>query len=628
MAARGAGLDGKGIRAPLFSRKPCFPALAVFCSTLHGRGRHGGWKFPLVCLLIALGTAADRAVGQSPSQVQYSYDAAGNLAAVTRIAIVADLTVSNLAVGAITINGNGSYNIPVMFQVNNVGTGAATATWYDRGYLSADSTLDDADQALGGFNTRSANLAAGASYAVSTTLTTSATTTAGAYTLFVKADGGAAASGQLAPTGPGSLPEVNEGNNTQSAAISLPVNKPDFTVSNASVGAITVTQSGAYAIPVTYTVTNAGAQSAAPNWFDLAYVSTDTTLDNADVNLTGYTLRNTILASGASYTVTTTYTTPTTATPGSYTLFVKADGHGTTTGGTNTDNGAIAEGNESNNAQALSLALPAKPDLAIGIPSVGTITVNQAGSYVVPVTYTVANNGGTSAVPNWYDLAYLSANATLDNADVNLTGYTLRNTTLASGASYTVTTTYTTPTTTTPGNYTLFVKADGHGTTTGGTNTDNGAVAEGNEVNNAQALALTLPAKPDLAISNLSVGAIVKNGNNSKSITVTYTVTNAGGTAALPNWFDLAYLSADAVLDNSDQNLTGYTLRSTQLGAGSSYTATTTFTTTTGTAAGTYTLFVKADGHGSTTGGSNTDSGAVAEGSETNNSASVSVVLP
>ena len=58
------------------------------------------------------------------------------------------LTVSNLSIGAITRNTNGSFNVAVTFQVNNVGREVAVATWYDRGYLSSNALLHDADQAL------------------------------------------------------------------------------------------------------------------------------------------------------------------------------------------------------------------------------------------------------------------------------------------------------------------------------------------------------------------------------------------------------------------------------------------------------------------------------------------------
>ncbi len=140
-------------------------------------------------------------------------------------------------------------------------------------------------------------------------------------------------------------------------------------------------------------------------------------------------------------------------------------------------------------------------------------------------------------------------------------------------------------------------------------------------------MAITLPTKPDLTLSIISVGTIVKNANGSKSIPVTYTVTNNGGAAAQPSWYDYGYLSNDATLDDADA-VVGYLLRSTALAAGASYTATTTYTTTTTTATGTYTLFVKADGKGGGLGGTNTDNGRVSEANESNNVASITVVLP
>jgi len=577
--------------------------------------------------------AAGPSWGQTQAQIQYVYDAAGNLIQVTKSVLTPqpDLTISNLAVGVITVNGNGSFNIPVTFQVNNIGTSSATATWYDRGYLSANTVLHDTDPPLGGFNTRATNLAVASSYSVSATFTTSTTTTAGNYTLIVKADGGAGQA-QYSPTGPNFVPESNETNNTQSAAINLPANpKPDLAVSNAIVGAIAVSQSGSYSVPVTYTVTNVGALSAVPSWFDLVYLSSDGVLDDADQNLSGYYWRNTALAAGASYTVTTTYTSAAATTPGNYTLFIKADGRGTAVGfGTNTDTGAVTEGNETNNVQALPLTLPTKADLVVSNVSVGAITVSQNGAYGVPVTYTVTNAGGAAAAASWFDLVYLSGDAVLDDADQNLSGYNWRNTALATGASYTVTTPYTSTAATTPGNYTLFIKTDGRGTAVGfGTNTDTGAVTEGNETNNVQALPLTLPTKADLVVSNVSVGAITVGQNGSYSVPVTYTVTNVGALSAVPSWFDLVYLSNDAVLDNLDQNLSGYNWRNTGLVAGASYTVTTTYTSTAATTPGNYTLFIKTDGRGTAVGfGTNTDTGALTEGNESNNVAAVLVVLP
>jgi hypothetical protein len=56
--------------------------------------------------------------------------------------------------------------------------------------------------------------------------------------------------------------------------------------------------------------------------------------------------------------VTGTFTTSTSTPAGSYTLFIKADGHGPAFGnGTNTDAGSLAEANDANNARALTITL-------------------------------------------------------------------------------------------------------------------------------------------------------------------------------------------------------------------------------------------------------------------------------
>jgi hypothetical protein len=568
------------------------------------------------------------AQAQVQSEVQYTYDAAGNVIGVTRTsAPKPDLTVTNLSVGIITAVGNGSFSFPVTYQVNNVGSATAVASWYDRGCLSGSATLHDTDQVLGGSTTHSTNLAAGGNYTVNTTFTTSTTTTPGIWTLIVKADGGASSSGQYSPTGPNYVDEFNEFNNTQAVAINLPVNpKPDLTVSNLAVGAMTVSQNGSYNIPATFQINNIGSTTANPTWYDRGYLSSDAVLQDPDQILGSYNTRSASLASAASYTASVTFITSASTAPGNTYLIVKADGGNGTGQYAPTGGNYVAESDEANNAQALSITLPVKPDFTVSNASVGSITMNQNGSYRFPISWTVTNNGGVIAAPNWYDVGYLSSNGTLDNADLYV-GSLQHTAALAAGASYTASGTYTTATTTAPGTYTLFVKADGRWSGTSGTPTDNGYVAEANEANNAQALSITLPVKPDFTVSNASVGAITMNQNGSYSFPISWTVTNNGGATAAPNWYDVGYLSSDGTLDNADLYV-GALQHTAALAAGASYTASGTYITATTTAAGTYTLFVKADGRWSGTSGTATDNGYVAEANEANNVASVSVVLP
>jgi RHS repeat-associated protein len=413
--------------------------------------------------------------------------------------------------------------------------------------------------------------------------------------------------------------------------------QPDLAVSGVSIGTIVTNQNGTYTIPVTYTVTNVGTVTAQNNWFDMAYVSADGVLDNADQASYPYlSSRTTTLAPGASYNVSTSFTTSTALAPGGYTLFLKADGRNPVYQGsccTNTDNGAVAEANETNNVVATPVTL-ARPDLAVSGVSIGTIVTNQNGTYTIPVTYTVTNVGTVTAQNNWFDMAYVSADGVLDNADQASYPYlSSRTTTLAPGASYNVSTSFTTSTALAPGGYTLFLKADGRNPVYQGsccTNTDNGAVAEANETNNVVATPVTL-ARPDLAVSGVSIGTIVTNQNGTYTIPVTYTVTNVGTVTAQNNWFDMAYVSADGVLDNADQASYPYlSNRTTSLAPGASYNVSTSFTTSTALTPGSYTLFLKADGRNPVYQGScctNTDNGALAEANEVNNVASTPITL-
>jgi YD repeat-containing protein len=126
----------------------------------------------------------------------------------TKVTLLArpDLTVSGVTppAGAIGPNSNGTYTIPVLFTVNNIGSSTAKPNWYDRVYLSADAVLDANDASLS-LIYRSTELAVAGSYSLSQNVSAAATTAPGEYYLIVVADG----------YGSGSLAEANETNNTQ-----------------------------------------------------------------------------------------------------------------------------------------------------------------------------------------------------------------------------------------------------------------------------------------------------------------------------------------------------------------------------------------------------------------------------
>src|ERR1019366_6015516 len=119
-------------------------------------------------------------------------------------------------------------------------------------------------------------------------------------------------------------------------------------------------------------------------------------------------------------------------------------------------------------------------DVQISGMSLGSPKANAGGSWSIPVTYTVTNIGTVAAPSSWSDIGYLSAHGVLDNNSQS-NSYLHSAGALAAGASYTAAGNFTTSTSTTPGAYTFFVKTDGHNASyTGGTNTDNGNIAEAN----------------------------------------------------------------------------------------------------------------------------------------------------
>jgi hypothetical protein len=248
------------------------------------------------------------------------------------------------------------------------------------------------------------------------------------------------------------------------------------------VGTITENRNGSYNIPVSFTVTNSSTTTAQASWNDYIFLSSNGLFDSSSTIL-GWFPRSTALAGGSSYTVNQTYTTSVIA-PGSYIVFMKADGSSVTS------NGSVVESNNNNNASSgVAVTLPPYPDLSIGSPSVGTITKNANGTYNIPVSFTVTNLGATTAQSSWSDFGYLSSNGALDASSTAI-GSTLRASALAPSGSYTVSLTYVVSGFT-AGTYTLFLKTDGLGGSSAG---GPGLVAESNETNNATSgISVTLP---------------------------------------------------------------------------------------------------------------------------------------
>jgi subtilase family serine protease len=342
------------------------------------------------------------------------------------------------------------------------------------------------------------------------------------------------------------------------------------------VSSVTVPTLGAagLTIQITDTTINQGS-GAAPSSSTSFYLSSNSLLDASDP-VVG--MRDVpALTPGVSSTGTTSVTLPDPLTPGSYTLFAKADGPG-----------AVTESNEFNNARLAFIQIG--PDMTVTSLSVPASA--GAGTTIV-VSDTTANPGLGEAAAS-VTRFYLSQDFSWDSNDVLLQGRSVP--LLTAGTSSNGTTSVTIPPSTADGVYYLIAKADG-----------TGIVAESNETNNTRSAVLRIG--PDLAITATTAPARAAAG---ASIDVTETTQNIGtGNAGAS--VTAFYLSTNALLDASDMRLGS---RSVQVLGPNATSVRTTSVALPSVSPGTWYLIVNAD-----------DERTVTETVETNNARAVSMLV-
>ena len=341
-----------------------------------------------------------------------------------------DLAISTLT--APTMAGAGA-SVLVTDTVRNQGGGASGES-VTRFYLSANSLLDASDVLLAG--TRAvAPLAAGATATGSASVMIPASTPAGSYFLIAKADGGEA------------VAETLEGNNTFPRSLQV---GGDLVVSGLTVP---LTGGAGTSIAVTDTTRNQGAGAVAASTTRF-YLSSNATYDAGDTLLPGGRAVP-ALGAGAVSSGTTSVTLPAGLSTGSYFILARADAEE-----------VVAETQEGNNTTARSIAVG--PDLWISNLSVPYS--NPAGA-VVTIMHAVKNQGAGGAGASTTRF-YLSANVTLDAADVQLDG-SAAIPPLAAGSQQATSSAVTIPAGTPAGTYYFYAKADA-----------DGAVVESQEGNN------------------------------------------------------------------------------------------------------------------------------------------------
>jgi subtilisin family serine protease len=344
------------------------------------------------------------------------------------------------------------------------------------------------------------------------------------------------------------------------------------TPSDLVVASFSVPQKGGAGLPLTLSVgvRNQGPGAAVPTSTRF-YVTTSGGLGPGAIALEGaYNVP--ALAPGATSTGPVTAGVPSSVTPGYYFVFVKVDADGVET-----------ETSESNNTYLGGL-VTIGPDLTI--TSFGAPSAAEAGAPIL-VTDAVINLGGGSTAASMTRF-YLSTNSTLDAGDFLLPGGRTVPA-LAPGASSTGSVSVTIPSTTQTGSYYLIAKTDADNTQ-----------PETQEANNTAARVLQIGG--DLIVSALTAPSAASPG---ATIVIGETTANqrVGSVGASTTRI---YLSADAVLDASDQLLTSRQVPG--LGGGTSSAISTSVDLPPTSGVGVYYLIAKADADN-----------AVLETDETNN---------
>ncbi len=405
--------------------------------------------------------------------------------------------------------------LQVSWTVANQGGATATATWQDGLWLSPS---QQPGGAFYGDTPRTTNLAAGASYTVTRTVTVPSIAP-GTYYLVVVTDRG------------NNVSEAQEGDN-QRVSVPITVRTPDLRPTAVDVSATVVDAGGS--LDVSWSVTNEGATLALAPWQDGLWLSPS---QQPGGTFYGDTPRTTTLAVGAGYTVTRTVAVPNVP-PGTYYLVVATDR------GNN-----VYEANDEGDNGLVSVPITVRtPDLRPTAVDVSATVVDAGGS--LDVSWSVTNEGATLALAPWQDGLWLSPS---QQPGGTFYGDTPRATTLAAGAGYTVTRTVTVPNIP-PGTYYLVVATDrGNAVYEAGGENDNGLVSV--------PITVRAPNLRPTAISATKRGSLVE---------ITWTVTNGGTAPARASWQDGVWISTGQVPGGT---FTGDTDRGTDLAPGASYTA-------------------------------------------------------
>jgi len=325
---------------------------------------------------------------------------------------------------------------------------------------------------------------------------------------------------------------------------------------------------------VSWQIKNTGTGSTlSTEWFDVAYLSSDTNLDeNVDFYL-GAVSNLSSLGSGVSYNQTETFTIPQ-GLSGNYYVILITDKFS-----------ALTESNENNNkgynSSTLQIQLTPPPDLqVISIVRPNTIYSGTNAN----VSWTVQNKGTGNTVTNyWYDALYLGQDTTFDPANCYYLGNVYHNGQLLVNSTYNAAKTVSIPNAIF-GTYYIFVKTDYF-------NSEYEHAWENNNVKRSDAISIILTPPPDLVVTGTDVP---DSASNNETLGMSYYLKNQGGNDPESSWYDKIYISASRTFSESGSILLATRYHSQDLSPGQTDTLLSNITIPTG-INGKYYIFVKTD---------------------------------
>lgn len=482
-----------------------------------------------------LGTWTIVVISDIGNQVFEGAGETGNLATDDNSITLIQRPLPNLVVSSVTPpqNAFSGQTAIVRWTVANTGDGATTVPlWRDAVYLSTDDQLDSSDLYLGAAD-NPGYLEVGSDYANQLTVTLPRGV-AGNYRFFVVADVNNALYEGNAASG-------HEADNTSAPALT-PITltpPPDLVVRD--ITAPLQVFSGE-PITVSWTVLNddPDGRTRETAWSDRVWLSTDTTLDNADIYL-GDVAHHGALDPLESYTAQLTAALPIGLT-GSFHLVVATDIHGQVYENT-------AEGNNTSAREtATEILLTPPPDLEI--VDVDVPQSVRAGTELV-LHFRVENLGATD-VPGrqswWSDAAWLSLDDTIDASDLSL-GQLTHYGALPVDGGYDATLRFTLPSHLAErSDYRLILRTDT------GNNVFESAAGDANNTLVLGPVAV-YQSRPDLLVSSLMLPATAEAG---RTATFEWTVTNQGdGDSIGASWTDSLWVSLDDQIGDGDDVLIG-----------------------------------------------------------------------